>query len=36
MSMQVKKDFGWNPSICTCENSSYSESIADTSVIAWD
>ena len=29
-----KKDYGWNPSTCICENDKYLKSIADTSVIA--
>ena len=26
-----KKDYGWNPSICTCENGNYLKSIIDES-----
>ena len=28
-----KNDYNWNPSRCTCENSQYLESVADTSLI---
>ena len=31
-----KKDYSWNPSTCTCENSKYLKSIANTSAIACD
>ena len=31
-----KKDYRRNPSTCTCENSKYLKSIADTSIIACD
>ena len=32
----MQKRYSWNPSTCTCENSKYLKSIADTSVIACD
>ena len=28
-----KKDYGWNPSTCSCENGKYPKSVADTSVV---
>ena len=31
--ISVIKDYCWNPSIFTCENSKYLKSVADTSVI---
>ena len=33
---KCKKYYSWNPSKCTCENSKYLKSIADTSVITSD
>ena len=30
---KCEKDYCWNPSICTCENSKYLKRVADTSVI---
>ena len=33
---ECKKDYRRNPSTCTCENSKYLKSIADTSIIACD
>ena len=32
----MQKDYSRNPSTCTCENSKYLKSIADTSVIKFD
>ena len=34
--IQCNKDYSWNRSTCTCENSKYLKSIADTSVITSD
>ena len=31
-----KKDFIWNPAICTCKNGKYSGSIIDNLVITYD
>ena len=31
-----KKDYSWNPSACTCENSKYLKIVIDTSVITCD
>ena len=36
MIAQAKKDYSWNPSTCTCQNSKYLERIADASVIECD
>ena len=36
MIAQAKKDYNWNPSTCTCQNSKYLKRIADTSVIECD
>ena len=33
---KYKKDYSWNPSICTCEDSKYLKSIANTSVTECD
>ena len=33
---KCKKDYGWNPSTCICENSKYLKCIADTSVTECD
>ena len=33
---ECKKDYSWNPSASSCENSKYLKSIADTSVIESD
>ena len=34
--ISAKSDYSWNPSSCSCENSQYLKSIADTSVITCD
>ena len=36
MSVKIIVHYGWNPSICFCENDKYLKSIADTSVIMCD
>ena len=33
---KCNKDYSWNSSTCTCENSNYLKNIADTLVIACD
>ena len=32
----MQKNYSWNPSTCTCENSKYLKSVADTSVTECD
>ena len=32
----AKRDYGWNPGTCICENSKYLKSITDTSLIECD
>ena len=34
--LKFKKDYNWDPSTCTCKNSKYLKSIADTIDIACD
>ena len=34
--LTCKKDYSWNPSTCSCENSKYLKSFAGTSVIECD
>ena len=36
MSVKIIVHYGWNPSMCICENDKYLKSIADTSVITCD